>query len=200
MAQTPPFRNRPRLHLALAPLTGSPRPLDQSISNSSKLPTPLSITAYSPFRSAGLKPPTPYGGLMQFNPRPSRKPNGRQSYVWFRVRRAVKSKSLWLFLLIGILTLWCFSGADELNAIRLNARKLGNGMFAEERTRGLQFFPATNPKIHVCFLLDHGKDSLLIKNSMLVVGQQLQIDSGEMAHFQASSRHYRTVWLKRRLM
>lgn len=193
MAQTPPFRNRPRLHLALAPLTGSPRPLDQSASNSSKLSTSLSVTAYSPFRSAGLKPPTPYVASTQFTPRPLRKPNSRRSHVWFRIRRAAKSKSFWLFLLFGIVTLWWFSGADELNSIRLNARKLGNGMFTEERTRGLQFFPATNPKIHVSFSLDHSKDNLLINDSTLVAGHQLQIGFGEMAHFQVNSKLYQTV-------
>lgn len=36
-----------------------------------------------------------------------------------------------------------------MDLVRDGATKLSREFFSEERTRGLQFFPATNPKIHV---------------------------------------------------
>ena len=54
-------------------------------------------------------------------------------------------------LMLGALMLWWVNGGrDELDLVKLGATELGKELFQEERTRDLQFFPATNPKIHVC--------------------------------------------------
>ena len=51
---------------------------------------------------------------------------------------------------------WVNGGRDEMDVVRLGASEFGRGFFPEERTQGLQFFPATNPKIHV-WQSAHGK-------------------------------------------
>ncbi len=46
--------------------------------------------------------------------------------------------------------IWWFNGGrDEMDLVRDGAAGLKREFFAEGRTRGMQFFPATNPKIHV---------------------------------------------------
>lgn len=52
--------------------------------------------------------------------------------------------------------LWVNGGRDEMDLVRLGASEFGLGFFPEERTQGLQFFPATNPKIHV-WRSSHGR-------------------------------------------
>lgn len=148
--QTPPFRSRPKLHLATTQLTGSPGNPTQPSQTPGSIPTLLNTTAYSPFRSAGLKPPTPYGGPMQFAPRSPQKSRMCRNCAYFRARRFLNSKIFWLVLLFGALTLWWRGGgADKLDIVKLSASELGRELFPESRTRDLQFFPATNSKIHV---------------------------------------------------
>lgn len=152
MMQTPPFRSRPKLHLALtqSTSTGSPGYPTQSGQAPGAILTPLAATAYSPFRSAGLKPPTPYGGPMHFMPRSPRKSRDCGNHVGFRFRRVLNSKIFWLALLFGALVVWWRrGGADKLDIVKLSASELGRELFPEGRTKDLQFFPATNPKIHV---------------------------------------------------
>ena len=36
-----------------------------------------------------------------------------------------------------------------MELVRVGAADFGRDLFQEQRTQGLQFFPATNPKIHV---------------------------------------------------
>ena len=149
MAETTPtpFRHRPNLHLSLTQLAGSPRALGRA----STLPfgTPLTSTTYSPFRSAGLKPPTPYGGPMQFTPRYESR-RYFETYSWYRIKRMLNSKPLWFLLALLTLTVWWFhGGSDELSMAKLDAKRLGKDLFPEGRTKNLQFFPASNPKIHV---------------------------------------------------
>lgn len=148
--QTPPFRSRPKLHLTTTQSTGSPGNPTQPTQTPGAISSPLAATAYSPFRSAGLKPPTPFGGPMQFAPRSPHIFRKCRNYAGFRARRVLNSKMFWLALLFGALILWWRGGdADKLDIVKLSASELGRELFPEGRTRGLQFFPATNPKIHV---------------------------------------------------
>ena len=159
MSQIPPFRQRPNLHLALTQLSGSPRHPSQLISGStpvsSPVPTPggtpFATTAYSPLRSAGLKIPTPYSSTPSFPARRfSISPHG--DHLWFHVRRLLSSKPIWLTLLVAALTLWWFNGlSDEVDVVKLNAAGLGKELLQERRMQDYQFYPATNPKIHVRF-------------------------------------------------
>ena len=142
-----PFRNRPNLHLSLSQFSGSPR----TSGHAAPLPlsTALASTTYSPFRSAGLNPPTPYGRPMNFTPRHERR-RYYETYSWYRFKRVLNSKPLWFLLSLVVLTFWWFHGGrDELNMVKLDANRLGEGLFAEGTTKNLQFFPASNPKIHV---------------------------------------------------
>ncbi len=157
MSQQPPFRQRPNLHLALTQLTGSPRHAKQttpsSTPSSTPIPTPsgtpFAKTAYSPFRSAGLKPPTPYAGDPGFSFGRAEKPNS-SSYRLLRIRRTLSSRPIWLLLMVVALTLWWFNGgSSELDIVKLSATGLGNEFFQERRMQDYQFYPATNPKIHV---------------------------------------------------
>ena len=89
---------------------------------------------------------------MHFTPRNG----GRRymdSYSWYRIKRVLNSKPLWIMLALVALSLWWFhSGRDDLTMARLEAKRLGKDLFTEGITKDLQFFPATNPKIHVCWL------------------------------------------------
>lgn len=148
--QTPPFRSRPKLHLATTQSNGSPGNPSQPSQTPRPILTLLTTTAYSPFRSAGLKPPTPYGGPMHFAPRSPQKSRKCRNCAWSRARRFLNSKIFWLVLLFGALTLWWRGGgADQLDIVKLSASELGRELFPESRTRDLQFFPATNSRIHV---------------------------------------------------
>ena len=157
MSNPPPLRNRPNLHLGLAQLNGSPRQAGQGTLPTSSLSvpyrspagTPFGRTAYSPFRSADLRPPTPYGAPSSFAPRPS----SSSLYAnrrWFRPTGAFYSKPLWLLLLFAVLTVWWFNGgSNELDVVKLGASGLGREFLNERRMHKYQFYPATNPKIHV---------------------------------------------------
>ena len=158
MSQVPPFRQRPNLHLALTQLSGSPRHPSQVTPSSTPLSTPVptpggtpfATTAYSPFLSGGLKAPTSYSSTSSFAPRHSSQSN-YGSYVWARIRYSLSSKPTWLFLMAVALMLWWFNGlSEELNVVKLNAAELGKGFMQERQMQDYQFFPASNPKIHVC--------------------------------------------------
>ena len=192
MSRTPPFRSRPELHLAFTSLTGSPRHLNQDTPASSAFSspfatpisapfaTPFATTAYSPFRSAGLKPPTPYGGPMHFTPRRGDRPSWFDNYTVYRIRRSLSSKPLWFLLVLSALTFWWFhGGSNELDLVKLSTSGLGRELFQDARTQDLQFFPATNPKIHVG-VLPMSTMHLLIRSSTSVAGQQLLIDCARM--------------------
>ncbi|MCJ1463355.1 hypothetical protein MMC07_001962 [Pseudocyphellaria aurata] len=152
MTQTPPLGGRPKLSLALTQLTGSPghiSHISQSAHRLNALSTPVPHATYSPFRSAGLAPPTPYGGPMQFSPR-THTSNRYSAYTRFRLGQVLGSKPLWFILMLGALVLWWFNGGSaEMDLVRVGAAEFGRDFFQEQRTQGLQFFPASNPKIHV---------------------------------------------------
>jgi hypothetical protein len=166
-AHTPSPRHRPNFHLSLTPLLGSPHEIIPAEPGRTPYMTPQvspfglsrpGMTNYSPFRSAGLKPPSPYSAsTVQFTPRPSRTPNSVYgNYTWFRLKRWFNSRALLLALVIlGLLWWWQGGPTRELKNIKVSERafKLGNQIFHldSEATRDLQFFPAVNPKIHVGF-------------------------------------------------
>lgn len=87
---------------------------------------------------------------MQFTPR-TQNFNRQGGYNWFRLGRLLSSKPIWFMLMLGVLVLWWFNGGrGEMDLVRIGATEFGRDFFQEQRTQGLQFFPATNPKIHVC--------------------------------------------------
>ncbi|KAL9101198.1 MAG: hypothetical protein Q9163_003516 [Psora crenata] len=158
MSHPPPFRQRPNLHLALTQLTGSPRHPNQGTPSTTAFSTPLptpggtpfGITAFSPFRSAGLKAPAPYNSTSSFGHRRAPTHFSYGSYNFFRVRRFLSSKPIWFFLLAVALTLWWFNGgSEELDVVKLGATGLGKEFLKERRMGDYQFLPATNPKIHM---------------------------------------------------
>lgn len=87
---------------------------------------------------------------MQFSPR-TQTSNQYGAYTRFRLSRVLSSKPLWFMLMLGALVLWWFNGGrDEMDLVRVGATEFGRDFFQEQRTQGLRFFPASNPKIHVC--------------------------------------------------
>lgn len=191
MSQPPPLRNRPNLHLALTQLNGSPRHLDQatlpasssSVPYQSSVDTPFGKTAYSPFLSAVSKPPTPYGGSVAFAPRHSSKSHYGH-HNWYRIKRTLSSKLVCLILMVAALTVWWFNGgSEELDVVKLGASGLGKEFLQERRMHDYQFFPATNPKVHVC-IVDNVCYTKLTVNSTLAGGRQRQIDCEKMELFQ----------------
>ncbi len=200
MSRTPPFRSRPQLHLAFTNLNGSPRHPSHDTPGSSgfstpsatpltaAFPTPFATTAYSPFRSAGLKPPTPYGGPMDFTPRRGDRPRFFDNYRLYRIRRLLSSKPLWFLLVLSALAFWWFHGGiNELDLVKISASGFGKELFQDARTQDLQFFPATNPKIHVRLPFVNWKMLLLNRISTSVVGPLLQIDCARTGLSQVST-------------
>ena len=206
MSQAPPLRNRPNLHLGLTKLTGSPRHPSQStppatpFSNPYPSPgdTPLAKTAYSPFSSAGLKAPHPCGPGATTTPRNRRRP-WYGSHAWFRVRRVLASKPILLVFMLIALSLWWFNGgSEELDIVKFGTAGLGKEFLYERRMHNYQFYPATNPKIHVG-LTDIFHLIQLILASTLGVGLPPQIDCAGMGHSQVlhASREHRAFRLIR---
>ena len=191
MSQHPPLRNRPNLHLALTQLNGSPRhhgqatPTTTSLSAPSRSPaeTPFGKTAYSPFRSAGLKPPTPYGGPISFAPRRSDR-SLYGNYNWFRIKRAFASKPILLVLMVFALIIWWFNGGSaEIDVVKLSASGFGKEFLNERRMHDYQFYPATNPKIHVRSSIILLHSPRLNQFSMLGDGHLLRIGFARMGPF-----------------
>ena len=151
MEQTPPFRSRPNLHLKFTPLR---RTMSAQMALPSPFSTPLSSTEYSPFRSAGLKPPIPYGGAVQFNPRVTKQQSQHyhSSPKSFHARKVLASRSLLCVLIIvGLLCWWGKGWRQEIETVIVGANDLGIGsqLFEVEATRDLRFFPASSSRIHV---------------------------------------------------
>lgn len=74
----------------------------------------------------------------------------RSKVNWFRIKRIFSSKPLVLLLLVLALALWWFNGGSEdLDIVKLSASGLGKELMQERRMHDYQFYPATNPKIHV---------------------------------------------------
>lgn len=191
MFHPPPLRSRPNLHLGLTKLTGSPRHPNQStppatpFSNPYPSPgdTPLAKTAYSPFASAGLKAPHPYSSGDIITTRDRGRP-WYGNYAWFRFRRVLASKPILLVFMIIALSLWWFNGgSEELDIVKLGTAGLGREFLYERRMHNYQFYPATNPKIHVG-LTGILQPIRLILVSTLGVGLPPQIDCADMGPFQ----------------
>ena len=154
----PPLRNRPNLRLALTDLTGSPRqsalstppPISRSITPyPTPGDTPFAKTAFSPYNSAGLKAPSIYGSPESFNPRRTNRSCYR-NYCGYRLKNLFASKPVWLFLMVVALALWWFNGgSEEINVVKLGASSFGRDFLHGRRMHDYQFYPATNPKIHV---------------------------------------------------
>jgi hypothetical protein len=194
MTQQPPLRNRPNLHLALTQFNGSPRqqgpgtPLPSSCLSTpypSPAGTPYGKTSYSPYSSGSLVPPTPslYGSSS--SSAPGRNYASYGDYNWFRVRRTFASKPVWLLLMIAALFVWWFNGGgEELDLMKLGASDLGKELLSERKMHNYQFYPASNPKIHVGFLHKVSvRWWLLIAFSMSAAGRPLQIVCAKMAPF-----------------
>jgi len=144
MANTPPLRNRPNLHLSLKSLAGLPTSSWQS----TPATTPFNATTYSPFRSADLRTPASQGGAPQFLPRRSSSIRGR--YGFYKPRRLLSGRALLLgAVLFGLIYWWSNGGREDLEVAKLRSTSLKEELFAPDITKNLQFYPASNPKIHV---------------------------------------------------
>ena len=195
MSQAPPLRSRPNLHLGLTKLTGSPRHPNQSTPPATPFynpypspgNTPLAKTANSPFSSAGFKAPHPYGSRDIITPRDRPRDRGRYWYgncAWFRIRRILASKPIVLVFMLATLSLWWVNGGSkELDIVKHGTAGLGKEFLHERRMHNYQFYPATNPKIHVG-LTEILHLIRLILASTLGVGLPPQIDCADMGPFQ----------------
>jgi hypothetical protein len=85
---------------------------------------------------------------MSFSPRGSywrvvRNTLGRLQYL------LSKRLAWFLIVFLGLMWWWGNGGKDDLEIVRVKSAGFKNELFASEITRDLQFFPASNPKIHV---------------------------------------------------
>lgn len=68
------------------------------------------------------------------------------------VKRALNRKPVWFMIFLGLLMLWWLNGGrHEMDAMKMDAARLGRELLQDGITKDLQFFPASNPKIHVRF-------------------------------------------------
>lgn len=158
MASQRPLRTRPNLHLALTQQTGSPRNANATISISSRFSspfgtptgTPLATSSYSPSGSSRLKAPSPYGGPMHFTPRQKHKYRRYGRAAWLKAKRIFSSRTTWLLFIVVLTLLWWVNGgSEEFNAVKSGAAGLGRDIFQDGVVQNMQFFPPSNPKIHV---------------------------------------------------
>lgn len=158
MASQRPFRARPNLHLALTQHTGSPRNPNTTALTSSPFPspfgtpttTPLATTSYSPFQSAKLKAPSPFGGGMHFTPRQKHKYRRYYRAVWLKAKRVLSTRTTWFLVVVTLMVVWWANGGrQELDAVKLGAAGFGKDLFQDGVTQDMQFFPPSNPKINV---------------------------------------------------
>ena len=52
-------------------------------------------------------------------------------------------------MVLALTILWFNGGREEIDAVKMSARGFGNDILQEKRMQDFQFYPATNPKIHV---------------------------------------------------
>ena len=161
MASHRPFRARPNLHLTLTQQTGSPRNLNAVGPASSRYaspfstPTasPLATTSYSPYASAKLKAPSPYGSAMHFTPRQKHKYRRHCRAVLQTIKRMLLTRTTWLLMILMLTIVWWLNGgSEELGAVKIGAAGFGKDLFQDGVTQNMQFFPPSNPKIHVRLL------------------------------------------------
>lgn len=105
-----------------------------------------------------------------------------------RAKRLLSSKAILLIVVVsGLIWWWSNGGREDLHVMKLKSSGLKE-LFAPEITKNLQFYPASNPKIHVrsyhgklCMIKTREAESI---PSMLEDGQRHQISSGRTAHSQ----------------
>jgi hypothetical protein len=143
MSRTPTYHRRQTFHL---PLSNLDNPLTSGQKNTQ--PNSPFGAPYSPYRSAELKPPTPYGGPMRFAPRGSywraaKATAGKLQYL-------LSKRPFWFVIVfLGLLWWWGNGGKEDLELVKVKSAGIKNELFAPQLTRGFQFYPASNPKIHV---------------------------------------------------
>lgn len=133
MSPQAPIRNRGIFSAAsLSPTSAS---FDQSSIASSNAPSGSSYTS----TSSSLPPPGGY----------SRSGKMSGGYPWWRVKRLLTRPLIWVIIIIvGAIGWWSRGASHELQSpeVQLRLREI----FPPEITKDLQFFPASNHKIHVC--------------------------------------------------
>lgn len=172
MSRAPPFRPRPSLHLALTPLTGSPRHQSDQPATPMRYPsfssdgTPLARTPYSPFKSIDLKSPSPFA---------CRAPQTwRGMQTGFKAKRLCTNKAVWLCLFLLATMLWMIRGRNgRLRSTETKVDELGTEILDDRKMQDYQFFPASNPKIHVRYVRFSCQSYILIS---LQVHWSLDID------------------------
>lgn len=66
------------------------------------------------------------------------------------MRQVLGSKLIWLLLMGIALLLWWFNGGiHKLDVVKMSATGLGKEFLAGMKMQEYQFYPASNPKIHV---------------------------------------------------
>lgn len=89
---------------------------------------------------------------MQFTPRQSHKYRRYSRAGWLKLKRILSNRATWLLLAIVLIVTWWFNGgSEELSAVKFGAAGFGKDLFKDGVTQGLQFFPPSNPRIHVRF-------------------------------------------------
>ena len=64
------------------------------------------------------------------------------------------TRTTWLLVTLLLTFVWWLNGGgEELGTVKFGAAGFGRDLFADGVTQDMQFFPPSNPKIHVRLLL-----------------------------------------------
>lgn len=145
MPRSTPIETPPDMYFPLTPLGVSPNPSTPGSPNR----TPLGAATYFPFRSAGLKPPAAERHRAWSNP-PRHFSSPHRSWTRFRLTRVLHSRSVLLLALLAT-AFWCWSNGrrHDVEGFDVESSNMRNELVAPEVTKNLQFYPASNAKIHV---------------------------------------------------
>lgn len=95
--------------------------------------------------------------------------------------------------LFSLVWWWSNGGRENLEAVKVKSSGLGMELLTSEITKDLQFFPASNPKIHVGHEPKHCQDLQLTSHSILADGQRHQTDYAKTEHFLVNTSERRLL-------
>jgi hypothetical protein len=110
--------------------------------------TPFADTNYFPFPSASLKAPKSLDSTAIQND------HSLGRFFANRGKALLVNRAVWLTVILLVMTSWYYYGEiANFQAVKPTSTSLGKGSFGPSFMDGLQFFPANNPKIHVCVII-----------------------------------------------
>ena len=128
-----------------------PQVVARSGASTPRSPSSLSQSSTPGPRTFSIAPLTPYAEKQAkvFQREPPSSPL-MSSYAWWRLKRLAARPLPWaIIIVIGLITWWSAGASTDFDSEDVQSRL--RELFPPEFTKDLQFFPASNHKIHVSF-------------------------------------------------